>query len=63
MKAMEHEIVDLKMVVGLVLSFVMTWIGQVTLSEWATFGAIITALSTTVYTCIKIYKELKNKKS
>lgn len=59
---MEQQWYDPKSVLGTVFSFIMAGIGVFTLNEWATLGAIGAGISTTVYTCIKIYKEVKTKK-
>lgn len=59
MKAMDHQWFDVKSLLGTVFSFVMAGIGIFTLNEWATIGAIGAGISTTLYTCIKIWKEFK----
>jgi hypothetical protein len=59
---MEQQWFDVKSILGTVFSFVMAGIGIFTLNEWATIGAIGAGVSTTLYTCIKIWKEFKTKK-
>lgn len=59
---MEHQWYDGKSVLGTVVSFIMAGIGVLDLNVWATIGAIGAGLSTTIYTCMKIWREIKNKK-
>lgn len=62
MRAMEQQWYDLKSVLGTVFSFIMAGIGVLGLNEWATIGAIAAGFTTAIYTAIKIWKEIKNKK-
>jgi len=59
---MEHQWYDLKSWAGTTLTFIMGFIGISSLNDLATFAAILTGFATTLYTGIKIYKELKIKK-
>ena len=46
---------------GSIATITLAFIGQLSLSEWATFMAVCAGASTIVYNVIKTYKEMRKK--
>jgi hypothetical protein len=62
MQTMEHQWYDGKSILGTVTSFIFAFIGTFSVQEWASFIAILTGVTTTIYTITKMYNESKNNK-
>lgn len=58
---MQHSFFDGKSFFGSIVTLLFAWIGQLSLTDWATVMAIGAGGTTILYNAVKFFKEVRRK--